>query len=154
MVNSNHTRKMPADFKILVPKYMGSSKLTAQFFRQIRTAFEDADIEPTPNCFFNVIIMQSWRMVACMDDSSCATEDEVVTCRDLLMTQFAPVEIEQKNGWMAELNLFRQEKTETLNGILDKVENILAEKHLLKTLCMAYYMGLNDHILKQRVFQQ
>ena len=185
MANSNPVRKMPVDLKDLVPRYMGNSKLTAQFFRQIRTAFEDADIELTPKCFFNVIIMrvggdalevleQNRRMVQCMDDSSCAKDDDVIACRDLLMTQFAPIEMEQKNDWMAELDSFRQEKSETLtsyynravalmknlklvdgnrDGSHGKVEITPAEKHLLKTLCMAYYMGLNDPVLKRRVFQ-
>ncbi|RKF83800.1 hypothetical protein GcM3_008055 [Golovinomyces cichoracearum] len=185
MANSNPTRKMPADLKDLVPRYMGNSKLTAQFFRQIRTAFEDADIELKSKCFFNVIIMrvggdalevleQNRRIVACTDDSSCATDDDVVACKDLLMTQFAPIEIEQENDWIAELGSFRQEKTETLtsyynravvlmknlklvdknqDGLTDRVENTPAEKHLLKTLCMAYYMGMNDPVPKRRVFQ-
>ncbi|RKF59571.1 hypothetical protein OnM2_059081 [Erysiphe neolycopersici] len=185
MASSNPSRKMPADLKDLVPRYMGNSKLTAQFFRQIRTAFEDADIKLTPKCFFNVIIMrvggdalevleQNRRMVQCMDDSSCATDDDVIACRDLLMTQFAPVEMEHKNDWMAELGSFRQEKSETLTSYYNRavvlmknlklvdgnrddlhseVEITPAEKHLLKTLCMAYYMGLNDPVLKRRVFQ-
>ncbi|RKF75986.1 hypothetical protein GcM1_230045 [Golovinomyces cichoracearum] len=51
IANSNPTRKMPADLRDLTLRYMGNSKLTAQFFRQIRTAFEDADIELTPKCF-------------------------------------------------------------------------------------------------------
>ncbi|RKF83798.1 hypothetical protein GcM3_008058 [Golovinomyces cichoracearum] len=57
MANSNPKRKMPVDLKDLVPRYMGNTKLTAKFFRQIRTAFEDVDIELTPKLFFNIIIM-------------------------------------------------------------------------------------------------
>ncbi|RKF57209.1 hypothetical protein GcM3_190064 [Golovinomyces cichoracearum] len=123
------------------------------------------------------VLEQNRRMVALIDDSSCATDDDVVSCKDSLMTQFAPVEIEQENDWMAELGSFKQEKTETLNsyynqavvlmnilklvdknkdgltGLTDRVENTPAENYLLKTLCIAYYLRLNDIVLKRRVFQ-
>ncbi|RKF71522.1 hypothetical protein GcM3_100023 [Golovinomyces cichoracearum] len=155
---------MPADLKDLVPRYMGNT-YTKIFFNVIIMRVGGDALE---------VLEQNRRMVACMNDSSCATDDDVVACKDLLMTQFAPVEIEQENDWMAELGSFRQEKTETLtsyynravvlmkniklldknqDGLTDRVENTPTEKHLLKTLCMAYYMGFNDPVLKRDVFQ-
>lgn len=178
MSSSQSHRNMPADIKDHVSRYCGSTKFTAQFFRQIKTSFEDAEIELTPRRFFNVINMrvsgealevleQNRRIVKCLDDSSTATEDDMVMCKDLLMTRFAPVEQEVNKDWMAELRDLKQEGTESLESYYNrtvallknldltdgKIDNSTAEKHLLNTVCMAYYTGLYDTTLKRRILQ-
>ncbi|KAI0997222.1 hypothetical protein K3495_g10964 [Podosphaera aphanis] len=93
--------RMPLDLKDFVVRYTGNSKGTATLFRQINTCFECAGIELTPRGFFNSIIMrvggealevleQNRRLVECLNDTGTATDDDVVACKDLLMTRFAP----------------------------------------------------------------
>ncbi|KAI0998847.1 hypothetical protein K3495_g9351 [Podosphaera aphanis] len=152
---------MPIDMKDQVMKYTGNSKTTAQFLRQIKTSFASSGIELTPSKFFDV------NNLRVSDDSNLATEDDVVMCKDLLRTRFAPIEHNTKTDWMADLRALKQEKSESLIAhfnrastllknleLVDgKSENTTAELHLLSTVCMACYTGLYNTILKRRILQ-
>lgn len=64
-------------------------------------------MELTPKYLFNITIIcvggdelevpeQNRRIVEYMDNSDCAINDDFVACRDILMTQFALIELEQE----------------------------------------------------------
>ncbi|KHJ32946.1 hypothetical protein EV44_g3511 [Erysiphe necator] len=107
------------------------------------------------------------RLTEFLDDSNIATEDDVITCKDLLRTRFKPIQHDTKNDWMADLRVFKQEKNESLVAYFNrasiflknldlidgKSENTTAESHLLSAVCMAYYSGLYDISLKRRIQQ-
>ncbi|RKF62847.1 hypothetical protein OnM2_030077 [Erysiphe neolycopersici] len=150
---------IPSDLKDSVIRYTGNNKSTTTLFRQINTCFECAGIELTPRRFFNVIILrvggdalevleQNRRLVECLNDTSVATSDDMVTCKNLLMTRFAPNIQETKKDWMEDLAGLRQESTESLESyhnraaiilknldLVDGAKNCsMAEKHLLSTI--------------------
>ncbi|POS82558.1 hypothetical protein EPUL_005669, partial [Erysiphe pulchra] len=153
---------IPSDLKDSVIRFTGNNKSSTTIFRQINTCFECAGIEFTPRRFFNVIILrvggdalevleQNWRLVECLNDISVVTSDDMETKKD----------------WMEDLAGLKQESTESLESYQNRAAIILknldlvdgakncsmAEKHLLSTICMAYYTGLHDIALKRRILQ-
>ncbi|POS81907.1 hypothetical protein EPUL_006035, partial [Erysiphe pulchra] len=158
--DSTSTLELREDLEKIKSSVKGNNESTTTLFRQINTCFECAGIELTPRRFFNIIILrvggdaleilgQNRRLVECLNDTSVATSDDMVTCKNLLMT-FAPNIQETKKDWIEDLAGLKQESTESLESyhnraaiilknldLVDGAKNCsMAEKHLLSIIYM------------------